>query len=77
MPPSTAPTPPLACPTPAPLSAVVGKCGAAAVPSLDPHRHVFYGFDHRLGWGDLGAGELREMSGPGEIVNQQTILACA
>ena len=77
VPPSTAPTPPLACPTPAPLSAVVGKCGAAAVPSLDPHRHVFYGFDHRLGWGDLGAGELREMSGPGEIVNQQTILACA
>ena len=49
------------------MQPVEGKCGANAVPQTDPDRHIFYDFDHRLGWPDLGGSELREMTGPGQI----------
>lgn len=55
------------CPERLALQPVEGKCGANAVPQSDPDRHIFYDFDHRLGWPDLGASELREMTGPGQI----------
>ena len=41
------------------------QCGALAVPTPEPDRRVFYGFDHDLGWLDRGAGEIRELRGPG------------
>lgn len=55
------------CPAFPPLAPVTGQCGAAAIPSKVPNRKIFYDFDHRLGWPDLGASELRQMSGPGEL----------
>jgi hypothetical protein len=55
------------CPARPTLQPVVGRCGANSEPQTDTHRHIFYDFDHRLGWADLGASELREMTGPGQL----------
>ena len=53
-----------------PLKLGVSTCNAQThLPGtrLESDRRLFYGFDHRLGWHDVGAGELREMKGPGEL----------
>jgi hypothetical protein len=38
------------------------------MPQAELDRHIFYDFDHRLGWPDLGAGELREMTGTSRVI---------
>ena len=42
-------------------------CGTAAVPVPEADRRVFFGYDRDLGWLDTGAGELRQLWGPGLV----------